>query len=54
MMLIHPKNNSSDSKEIDTGKGKSQDKVICVHAMKAYRGSGGTAPLILTLDIRSN
>ena len=29
-----------------------KDKVVPVHALKAYRGSGGTHPLFLNLSIR--
>jgi hypothetical protein len=33
-----------------TGKGKNS-KVVCVNAMKAYRGSGGIAPFMLLLAL---
>jgi len=36
-------------KTLTVGEGK--DKFVPVHAMKAYEGSGGMAPLILNLDI---
>ena len=39
-------------KKYRDGKGKKEDKVAPIHAMKACRGSRGKAPLVLNLGAR--